>query len=138
MGKILGIDFGETRIGLALSSDDGQFVFPFQTVQNVGSEESMAIIGGICKKEGVESIVVGLPLDQHGKMGEKATVVKEWADRLSHITGIRIDYEDERFTTALASSIKKQAGWSVKKTRQTIDQTAASMILQTFLDKRHG
>ena len=138
MGKILGIDFGDTRIGLAMSSADERFVLPYQTVKNDGSEECIKTIQEIYQKEQVALIIVGLPLDQHGEMGGKAKAVREWGDRLTRRSGIRIEYEDERYTTVFANKTKKQAGWSVKETRQTIDQTAASMILQTYVDKRHG
>ncbi|MFH1207399.1 MAG: Holliday junction resolvase RuvX [Patescibacteria group bacterium] len=138
MGKVLGIDFGDTRIGLAISSDDGHFVFPYQTIENDGSTACLKSIQAICAKEEVKLIIVGLPLDQHGTMGQKAKTVQAWGDQLARVTGCAIKYEDERYSTALANSIKKQAGWSSKKTRATIDQTAASMILQSFLDKQHG
>lgn len=138
MGKILGIDFGETRIGLAISSEDGRFVFPYKTVENGGDEGCFSRIRDDCQKEGVERIVVGLPLDQHGQMGEKARAVKSWGERLSRVVGLEVLYEDERYTTVFANKTKKTAGWSVKETRANIDQTAASMILQTYLDKRHG
>lgn len=138
MGKALGIDFGETRIGLAISSEDGHFVFPHATIDNDGTESNFSAILKVCATENIELIVIGLPLDQHGQVGEKARTIQTWGDQLAGFIGLPIMYEDERFSTALAHSIKKQAGWSSKNTRATIDQTAAAMILQTFLDKQHG
>ncbi len=138
MGKVLGIDYGEKRIGLAISSDDGRFVFPFRTIENDGSDACFFHLNAICQEEKVMRVVVGLPLDQHGLVGEKAKTVKKWGQLLHNKVGCEVLYEDERFTTVYAIRAKKQAGRSTKETRQTIDQTAAMIILQTFLDKHHG
>lgn len=138
MAKVLGIDYGEKRIGLALSTDDKRMAYIHGTIQNSNSRDVINEFKKICQEEEVESLVVGLPLDQAGQPGAQAEIVKKFSKMIGEETGLPYYFEDERFSTALASKMNKEAGLSVKKTRQTIDSQSAQIILQTYLDRKYG
>ncbi|MFA5051598.1 MAG: Holliday junction resolvase RuvX [Patescibacteria group bacterium] len=138
MGKILGIDYGEKRIGLAISSADQRFVFPHSTLNNDAPSDRIGEIKNICIEEDVEKIVVGLPLDQEGKMGIAAAKVTRWAEELASASGRDVVFEDERYSTVMAGKFQRQGGRSVKEARTSIDQTAAAVILETYIDRHHG
>lgn len=139
MGKALGIDYGEKRIGLAITSEDRRFVFPYRTLDNgMDADAVLAQLNDICSRESVSDIVIGLPLDQHGQVGEAAAKVKSWGSRVAEVTGHDVIYEDERFSTTLAGDLQRQGGRSAKETRTSIDRTAAAVILQTYIDRNHG
>lgn len=138
MAKVLGIDFGERRVGLALSSEDGKYAFPYKTVANTGAHVVIKEISVICKQEEVATIVIGLPLDQNGTVGPQARTVKQFAEALGQSVSAAIEFQDERFSSALATQLFREAGKSVKKTRHLIDQSSAQLILETYLERKHA
>lgn len=137
MAKLLGIDYGEKRIGLALSDEGGRYAFNYSTLENKGDMVTQAL-QSICQREGVETIILGLPLNQEGGIGVAAERVKRFALKLKQRLGRRVIFEDERFSTALAASLLRQGGKSVREARGVIDQSSAQIILQAYLDRHHG
>jgi len=138
MSKMLGMDYGEKRIGLALSSEDGQYAFSYQTLENTGKLDLFQEIASICKKEDIIVIVIGLPLDQNGKIGKKAEEVQEFTRKLQNFIKITIELEDERFSSAMASKLLREAGRMIKGDKGVIDQKSAQLILQTYLDRKNA
>lgn len=137
MSKVLGIDYGEKRIGLALSDVDAKYAFNYQTLENNGTD-SITALRDICQKESISTIVIGLPLNQKGEDGPSAVKVREFAKALEQETQATVVFEDERFSSVLAAVLLRQAGKKAHQTRAVIDQHSAHIILQTYLDRHHG
>lgn len=131
--KILGIDVGEVRVGLALSDDLGMMAHPLETLQ-VKEGKVTAKIAAILRREGIETVVVGLPRNMNGTYGPAADKAREFARKLETASGCRIVFWDERLTTVAAQKSLHAAGRNEKKSRAVIDQMAAVLILQGYLD----
>jgi putative pre-16S rRNA nuclease len=127
----LGIDFGEKRIGLAVSDPLGITAQPVAVVENGDME---GILGVIRKNEGIDEIVVGLPKTLKGEVGIAAEKVLKFVEVLKKETTIPIVTWDERMTTAAATKMLISAGLSRKKRKKVIDKSAAAYILQSYLD----
>lgn len=128
--RILGIDLGERRIGIAISSPEGRLAVPLRILDSRDALSDALAIKEIAQAEDVERLVLGHPLSMDGKVGPQARKVGEFAQTLRDVTGLPVDLRDERLSTA-------QARRSVKKTRgarKPVDDVAAAVILQGYLD----
>ena len=135
MKKSLGIDLGSARVGLALSDDLGMLAHPLETIQVKGAGDLAAYVAGIVRRENVSVVVIGLPRNMDGSHGPAAAKTREFGEKLRVKTpGCEIRYWDERMTTMAAQKALHEMGRNVKKSRQVIDQVAAQMILQGYLD----
>ncbi len=133
MKRILGIDYGEARVGLALSDELGMFAHPLETVE-VRKIEPARRIGEIAKRENVSLLVLGMPRNMDGSYGQAAEKVKDFAEILKKRTSLEIKLWDERMTSLAAQRVLRDAGRKTKEGRKIIDQVAAQMILQSYLD----
>jgi putative Holliday junction resolvase len=136
--RILGIDYGDKRIGIAMSDPLG---FTAQAVAVVGKgetfEEDIKELKKIIKKfEGIDEIVVGLPKTMSGEIKQQAEKVLAFVEALKKSFKIPITTWDERLTTVLAERTLAEAGVSAKKRRGIVDKTAATFILQSYMDSR--
>lgn len=138
MPKILGLDYGEKRIGIAISDEDKKFSFIRQVLSRQPEAELFSSLKNLCQSEEVVKIIIGLPLDQAGDIGPAAAKVKEFGTNLAEQIGIPAEYMDERFTTTMADKQFRQGGLSSKDSRKNIDSRAAQLILQTYLDRANG
>jgi putative Holliday junction resolvase len=135
MKKSLGIDLGAARVGLALSDDLGMLAHPLETVQVKGAGDLAAYVAGIIRREVVSVVVIGLPRNMDGSHGPAAAKTREFGEKLRiKAPGCEIRYWDERMTTMAAQKALHEMGRNVKKSRSVIDQVAAQMILQGYLD----
>lgn len=134
--RILGIDLGEKRIGLALSDPLGYTAQGLETIENKGIERSSATIHQLCVDRGVTEIVVGLPVNMDGTEGPKARAARVWAERIAVETGLSVATWDERLTSKQAGRLMIEEGLSRQKQRLKSDQLAAILILQGYLDSR--
>ena len=137
--RAMGIDLGEARIGIALSDGLGMFAHPRETVRvdraKPGSEKkAFARIKEIAREESVKIIALGLPRNMDGTEGPAAAKARAFAERLRSETRCEVRLLDERLTTVAAQKVLHAAGRNVKQGRAVIDQVAAQMILQTYLD----
>lgn len=137
-GKALGIDYGDRRIGIAVSDANQQIVFPRKYILNEGDlEEVVQKIKELCKQEKVTLIVVGLPLNMEGDDTEQTLKVRIFTDHLKEVVDAEIVLHDERLTTrrsdVILTSIDKRSKREGAK-REEIDSIAASLILQNYLD----
>lgn len=130
--KALGIDLGEARIGLAISDDLGMLAHPLETVP--AKESPLERIVELINQNQVKTIVLGLPRNMDGSYGAAAEKVKAFQQALKEKVPCKIILWDERLTTVAAQKSLHQAGKNVKKSRQVIDQVAAQLILQGWLD----
>ena len=126
--RYLGIDYGEKRIGIAVSDPLGRIAFPKKVIFNRGRESVLAKLKSLLEEEKISLIVVGLPVGLNGKDTEQTKRVRDFAEMLKKELNIAVEFENEMFTTRMAM----QAG--VKK--EHMDEAAASVILQSYLDKR--
>ena len=132
MNKALGIDLGEARIGLAISDDLGMLAHPLETVP--AKERPMERILEVIAQHKVETIVLGLPRNMDGSYGAAAEKIKVFHEKLKAVVTCKIILWDERLTTVAAQKSLHEAGRNAKKSRAVIDQVAAQMILQGWLD----
>ncbi|CAB5038831.1 MAG: Holliday junction resolvase RuvX [Actinobacteria bacterium] len=132
-GRKLGLDFGSTRIGVAICDPDGILATPFSTLPS--GPELIAQISSICESEKIVAIVVGLPRSLSGEISHAANLVNDFIVQLTaHLPDLPILTFDERFTTTLANQALRASGRSAKDGRAVIDQIAAVNILQSYLD----
>ncbi len=132
-GRKLGLDFGSTRIGVAICDPDGILATPHSTIASgLGLTNE---IKEICESEQIVAIVVGLPRSLNGEISHAANLVNDFIDELSiKIPEIPVLTFDERFTTTLANQALRASGRNAKEGRAVIDQIAAVNILQSYLD----
>lgn len=136
MGKIMGIDFGDARVGVAIS-DEMQILASAHSVIEYKMESALINdLIRIINKENVEEIVIGLPINMNGTRGSSVQKVERFADAFRKRCGLNIHLFDERLSTIEAG---KQIHASGKKTtKQNLDLVAATIILQTFIDARRA
>ena len=133
MKKALGIDLGDARVGVAISDDLGMLAHPLETIPVKTSDVKKRILT-LAAERGAQTIVVGMPRNMDGTYGPAATKAKEFIEALRISTEIKIIAWDERLTTVSAQRSLHEAGKNTKKQRPIIDQVAAQIILQGWLD----
>ena len=135
--RILGIDYGTRRIGISLSDPLQIIAQPFDTLPN--DKLSIRRICEIVEKEGVEVVVVGMPLNLKGEKAQKAQEVERFIELLKGETSVEIACWDERFTTTIAHRTMRDMGTRREERRSNrgrIDAMAAAILLQSYLDSR--
>ncbi|TMK81735.1 MAG: Holliday junction resolvase RuvX [Actinobacteria bacterium] len=133
-GRVLGLDLGEARIGVAISDDDRRVAVPFGTVRT-GAPADVKAIAAIVREQGVTEIVVGLPLQLSGRAGEAAEHARTFAGVLREALGVPVSLQDERLSTIEAERALGAAGVRGRDRRRVVDQAAAAIILQAYLDR---
>ena len=131
--RFLGIDHGDSRIGLAISDQLGSFAHPYRTLQSGprAIDEIRAIIG----REEISEIVIGMPKNMDGTLGSSAAKARSFGEQLAFVLpGIKILFWDERLTTQEAQRALHAVGKNTKQSRKMIDQVAAQILLQNYLD----
>ena len=135
--RVLGIDIGSKKIGIAISNQEITLATPLTVVHRSSqTSEDHETIKGIAHEWEVELLVVGMPLSLDGSLGAAAENVLHEITHLERNTGISVDTFDERFTTTTAKQILHDQGVSEKEQKNIIDQVAASIILQAWLDHK--
>ncbi len=134
--RILALDFGLKTIGTAISDELGITAQPLGSITVTDPDHTIEEIFNIIRKFQIKEIVIGLPLNMNGSMGESAKRVTEFAKILQERFSIPVYLWDERLTTCQAEKFLIDAGLRRKKRRKSIDKIAASLILQGFLDSR--
>ena len=138
MKRVLGIDHGEARIGLAISDELGMLAHPLETIRIKETPDPLARISDICSREKIETIILGLPRNMNGTYGPAAEKVRAFAEQLRARANCEVLMWDERLTSVAAQRFLHEAGRNVKDGRKVIDQVAAQIILQGWLDARAG
>jgi putative Holliday junction resolvase len=133
-GRLLGVDFGTVRVGLSVSDPDRIIASPHDTYSRRSEADDAAYFAKLAAAERVVGLVVGLPLHTGGEEGIKAREARQFGAWLSSVTGLPVVFWDERYTTAAADDVFREAGLSYKKRREHRDRVAAVLILQGFLD----
>ena len=133
---VLGIDFGEQRIGLALSDPAATMAVPRGTLMRRSDRQATEEIGRLVEEEGIRELVVGEPLSEDGRPTEAAERVRRFGARLARATGRPVCYVDERHTSQEARRLLREAGVDLRRNRERIDAVAAQLLLQEELDRR--
>lgn len=134
--KIMAIDHGDARTGVAFSDATGSITGETFVVETWNREKLLDRLCGLAREKRAEKIVVGLPLNMDGSEGERALKCRELADELSERSGIETILQDERRTSVDAHRILSEMGKPTKKHRRNVDAVAASLILETYLNRR--
>ena len=135
--KALGIDYGEARIGLAVSDDLGMMAHPLETVVIAKVKSPETRIAEVARERRIETIVIGFPVRMDGTEGAAVEKVRAFAERLKSRVDKRIEivFVDERLSTVEAQRVLHEAGRDERSSRAIIDQAAACIILQDYLDQ---
>jgi len=133
-GKLLGVDHGQVRIGLAISDPDRKFAFPLETYTRRGTDRDAQHFREVVKEEDVVGLVVGLPMHTDGREGQKAAEARAFGAWLAETTGLPVAFWDERFTTVEAEAALWAAGLTHKQRRARRDKIAAQIFLQAYLE----
>ena len=135
MSIILGLDIGDARTGVAISDELGIAAHPLCTIQRKSRKAVLAKLQELVAVHNVDRIVVGLPLQLDGETGTQAKKVRKFADRLAQQVNLPIVFWDESFTTIEAAQILRGTKKRRKKRKQVIDQVAAVLILEGYLEE---
>lgn len=137
--RYLGLDVGNRRIGVAVSDELGLTAQPVLTLERKRNRrEDLRSIGRLARRFGTAGIVVGNPVHLSGECGTQAAKTQAFAKELGELTGLPIHLWDERLTSHEAHQILYEAGHARQKHRPVVDQVAATLILQSFLDEKAG
>ncbi|HHY41997.1 MAG TPA: Holliday junction resolvase RuvX [Thermoanaerobacterales bacterium] len=132
--RILGLDIGERRVGVAISDELGFSAHGLDVIERKKNGEDIKRIAELVSQYNVSKVVVGLPKNMDGSLGPSGEAVKKYAAKLQNTLGIELDFWDERLTTVAAEKILIEADMSRKKRKTVIDKMAAVLILQSYLD----
>jgi putative Holliday junction resolvase len=130
----LGLDFGRARIGVAISDELQMLAHPLETIP--ANEEPASRVAEIVHEKQVDHVVAGIPRQMNGQIGTAAIEALEFVEKLRAILPCPVVTWDERLTTVAAHRALRDAGKKTRDTRAYVDQVAAQMILQTYLDRR--
>lgn len=137
MGRILGVDYGEKRIGLAVSDPTGFLATPLDILDATQPRVVERLLD-LCRERDIHEVVVGLPLNMDGSTGPQAKRVQDFAQKLRAALPDRIIRTwDERLTSRAGERVLIEAGASRKRRREVLDKLAAQIMLQSYLDA-HG
>jgi putative Holliday junction resolvase len=140
-GKVLGVDVGERRVGVALSDELRMLATPLTILdRGKGLAPVLDALADVVRREGVVKMVVGLPFNADGSEGRQARRVRDFARVAERVVGIPVELWDERLSTLGAEEIIRAQGRNLKRLRRQgqIDAVAAAVILQDYLDRAHA
>lgn len=134
--RVMAVDYGTVRVGIAVSDPTGMLARGLETIQRLG--DNRIVIARICEliqEYNVDRLVLGMPKRSDGKPGEKEREVKAFSKELQAACGLRPIYRDERYSTVIAQRIMTENKVKQDRKRQIVDQIAAEIILQSYLDE---
>jgi putative holliday junction resolvase len=132
--RLLGVDYGSIRVGLAVSDAGRLLASPLAVYERQGLQRDASYFRNLIQTEEIGAIVVGLPLHCDGREGQKATEVRTFGAWLADTTSLPVRFWDERFSTVEAEAALWQAGLTHKKRKARRDRVAAQILLQAYLD----
>lgn len=133
-GRLAGIDFGTVRIGIATCDPSRTWTSPFETYTRRSLELDSKYFVKLAKENGIGGWVIGLPIHCDGNESMKSKEARQFAKWLSDETELPVRFVDERFTTALANRMLREADLTHKKRKKQVDKIAAHLILETYLE----
>ena len=134
MDRILGIDYGSSKIGLALSDPLKIIAKPFETIDNISDEKSLEIICSMVDEYFISEIVIGLPITLKNSFSQQTSIVKKFIELLKEKLSIKITIVDERLSSIEAKKSLIHQGVKTGHNKKEIDKTAAALFLQSYLN----
>ncbi len=131
--KIMAIDYGDARTGVAVSDAGGQIVGSTTVIPSYNEEKALAALAALAEAQGAETLVVGLPKNMDGSEGARAGICRAFAEKLEATARRPVVLWDERQTTVEAHRILSDCNYHGKKRKNTVDAVAASLILEGYL-----
>jgi putative Holliday junction resolvase len=132
--RLLGLDVGDKRIGIALSDESATLASGLDTLQRVGPRKDLKAIAALVREHSVSDVVVGLPRRLDGSLGEQAQKVLQFMDELREVVKVPVVSWDERFTSSMATQALIEGNVSRRDRKSVVDKVAATLILQSYLD----
>ena len=136
-GRILALDVGDVRIGVAVSDPTGTIAQPLEVYRRVGYGPDSRYVAALCQRMDCESVLLGLPLNMDGSTGPQAQKVMDFGAVLEK-AGLTVHYQDERLTTVTAEAVLIGSGVRREDRRRHVDKLAATVILEQWLASQSG
>lgn len=133
-GRVLALDVGKRRIGLAISDELGITAQGLPTLERTRIREDLEHLANLTNERGVGLFLVGDPLHMSGDRSRQAEYIREFAEKLQQRTGVAVKFWDERLTTVQAQRVLRESGISIEKRAKAIDKLAAVILLESYLD----
>jgi putative holliday junction resolvase len=137
-GRILALDLGKRRIGLAVSDELGITAQGLESLQRTNLRQDLAALAKLVSDRNVTLIVIGNPLHMSGREGRGSEQAREFGARLQAATGVPMHLWDERLTTVEAQRVLRESGASIEKRAKAVDRLSAVILLESFLDSRQS
>jgi len=135
MGRVMAVDWGSRRVGVAVSDETGTIARPLPTLEVTTPQDAVGKLAAIASEWSVQEIVVGLPLHMDGSEGASAKESQRLAQNLgARLPGVRLVLVDERLSSVRAEAILRERGEKARGRKERLDQVAASLLLQEYLD----
>lgn len=135
-GRVLALDLGKKRIGLAISDELGMTAQGLDTLQRTNIRADLQALANIAQERAVTLVLMGNPLHMSGQESRQARYTQDFAARLQEWTGLPVEFWDERWTSVQAERVLKESGISIEKRAQAVDRVAAVILLESYLDAR--
>jgi putative Holliday junction resolvase len=135
--RVLALDLGKKRIGMALSDELGLTAQGLETLERTNIREDLARISQLAADKGVSLILMGNPLHMSGREGRQTEYARDFGERLRSASGIPVEFWDERLTTVAAQRVLRESGISIEKRAKAVDRLAAVILLESYLDSRN-
>jgi putative Holliday junction resolvase len=132
-GRVLGLDLGDVRIGVAISDPERRLALPLGTI-HTGAPADLKAVATLVREHDVTLVVLGHPLLLSGQVGARARHAEAFAEALRSALDVPVVLEDERLSTVEADKALREAGASGRRRRKLVDRSAATVILQSYLD----
>ncbi len=136
-GRVLALDFGKKRIGLAVSDELGLTAQGLDTLQRTRVRDDLDALARLIEDYAVSLILVGLPLHMSGDESRQAEYTREFAERLHRRTSVAVHFWDERWTSRQAARVLRESGIGIEKRAAAIDRLSAVILLESYLDSLH-
>ena len=137
MARVLGIDLGDVRTGVALSEPFGKMASGLETITEYSEERLISRLCALITEKQAAEVVMGLPINMDGSKGPRAQKVADFAARLEEACGMKVQLVDERCSTMVAHRFLNETNCRGKKRKQVVDTLSAEIILQDYLDKKN-
>ncbi len=134
--KVIALDFGEKRIGVAVSDPTGLLATPLTTIERAADQQAIEAVLRLAEEYEADHIVVGMPLSMSGRTGPQARLTAEFVRSLKEQTSLPVSAVDERLSSVQAERMLKESGVEPSREKGRIDAAAAAVILQSYLDSR--
>jgi putative Holliday junction resolvase len=134
-GRILALDLGKKRIGLAVSDPLGITAQGLPTLERSNIRQDLEALARLVEEQGVTLLLMGNPLHMSGKEGRQVEYTRDFAARLAARTSLEVEFWDERLTTVEAQRVLRESGISIEKRARAVDRLAAVILLESYLDR---